>query len=157
MRSCSCGANWMLYIQCYYPEYSNNIIRIQGCSTTTTTYRMWAHTPYNTPQTHQPPLAMPDTTPFTRILCQIPLQPDLLPMLTGYLWGDRSDWIRKLNIVEHLPADALAFLTDVPAYRSYSNLLDTEDCLYCPHCGEKTLFFALSFYTDTCQECNAYT
>jgi len=80
----------------------------------------------------------------------------LLPMLTGYLWGDRSDWIRKLNIVEHLPADALAFLTDVPAYRSYSNLLDTEDCLYCPHCGEKTLFFALSFYTNTCQECKAY-
>lgn len=86
-------------------------------------------------------------------LQNIKLPDEIVIQLNDYLWGTTNDWKRKLDIHNQLPADKWLFLSDVPYYRSYSNLMESEDCLYCSCCGEKTLFFALSFYRNCCEEC----
>ena len=71
------------------------------------------------------------------------------------LWGTTQNWQNKLDITHTLPTNGLFCLTDVSSYTIHNKPLETEDCLYCNKCGEKTLFFALSFSMDRCFECDA--
>lgn len=96
------------------------------------------------------------TTNFITSIYQLPIPLELFENLQGYLWGDIQSWKKKLDIVQQLPSNVFTQLTDVSTYRSYSNILNTEDCLYCSKCGEKTLWFALSFYKSVCEECYVY-
>ena len=75
--------------------------------------------------------------------------------IQDYLWGSNSDWKQKNNlIIKLIPSINFMNLNDVKLYRRYSNIIEAEDCLYCPKCGEKNLCFALSFHMDYCLDCN---
>jgi hypothetical protein len=85
---------------------------------------------------------------------QLRLLPSVVEdIVQNYLWGTLQDWKRKLNIVQQLPTSGFSGLCDVKTYRSYSNIVESEDCMYCSVCGEKKLWFALSFYNSFCVEC----
>ena len=75
--------------------------------------------------------------------------------VTDYLWGATLDWKRKLDITHTLPVNGAHRLVDVASYTAHNKMIDSEDCLYCGRCGEKSLFFALSYYMDTCLDCDA--
>ena len=94
-------------------------------------------------------------TPVLDCIHRLSLPGEVQCALMDYLWGTAEDWKLKLNITHALPTNAWIRLNDVSQYRSYSNTMESEDCLYCRKCGEKTLFFALSFYTDYCEDCTA--
>ena len=85
------------------------------------------------------------------------LPSETVALLNDYLWGTTQDWKRKLNIIHTLPKSIYNGLRDVAHYRSYSNLIESEDCFYCNTCGEKTLHFALSFYSECCDVCQMRT
>ena len=78
----------------------------------------------------------------------------IVMQMSDYLWGTSKDWKRKLDIQNHLPQETWSLLSDVAQYRSYNNIMESEDCLYCNCCGEKKLFFALSFYRNYCEDCH---
>ena len=81
---------------------------------------------------------------------------ELHEFVKTFMWGDLKTWKHRLNIVNHLPQHPRETLTDVSSYRSYSNIIDSEDCLFCKKCGEKSLWFALSFYHTMCESCEQY-
>ena len=81
---------------------------------------------------------------------------ELHESIKTFLWGDIQSWQRKIDIVNHLPRHPCATLSSVSAYRSYSNIIDSEDCVFCRKCGEKSLWFALSFNHTMCESCESH-
>jgi hypothetical protein len=82
------------------------------------------------------------------------LSVELNRAIQDFLWGKPSDWKRKMRtVLRQLPPHGFYSLKDVVSYRSYSNVIESEDCFYCGKCGEKVLCFALSFYKNTCEVC----
>ena len=100
---------------------------------------------------------MPNQTQ-AMILPQVPitLPIELITQVYGFLWGTRDSWKHKLNIIEHLPSNVLLTLQDVSTYRLRQETIDSEDCLYCRKCGEKTLWFPFSFRTPFCEMCDKW-
>lgn len=94
---------------------------------------------------------------FNHALQLFRLPSEVIASLNDYLWGTTQDWKRKLNIIHTLPKSTWYVLKDVAHYRSYSNLMESEDCFYCTTCGEKTLHFTLSFYSERCDVCQMRT
>lgn len=68
-----------------------------------------------------------------------------------YMWGNKDIYKKKLDIVHNLPKYKHHNLkvTDYCLIRNVYT--EIEDELYCPKCGEKTLF---PFTREVCFDCN---
>ena len=84
------------------------------------------------------------------------LNRELNEIIKTFLWGNLEIWKQKLDIVNNLAQVPYLSLSPVSTYRLYSNIIDSEDCVFCKKCGEKTLWFALSFNHTMCETCEKY-
>lgn len=84
------------------------------------------------------------------------LNRELNEIIKSFLWGNLEIWKHKLDIINNLPQNPYLSLLSVSTYRSYSNIIDSEDCVFCEKCGEKRLWFALSFNHTMCETCEQH-
>ena len=85
------------------------------------------------------------------------LPQELIESIKSFLWGNTVIWKKKLNIVNLLPLYPNVKLSSVSSYRLYNNIIDSEECVFCRKCGEKTLWFPFSFYySNSCEVCVKY-
>ena len=91
------------------------------------------------------------------MLKQLPIE--LVQMIKDFIWGTQKSWKNKftsnLNYVLKTP-NLLFVLKDVKSYKVNNQCIDCEDSLYCPFCGEKSMFFASTFYHETCDACEPF-
>ena len=86
----------------------------------------------------------------------IKLNRELNEIIKTFLWGNLEIWKQKLDIVNNLSQYPYTKLLSVSTYCLCSNIIDSEDCVFCKKCGEKTLWFALSFNHTMCETCERY-
>ena len=77
----------------------------------------------------------------------------VLYRVQDYLWGTTDDWKYKLNITHYLPKNSLQRLRVVKQYQMSRKIIESEDCVYCSKCGEKNMWFPLTFYHSCCLDC----
>ena len=78
------------------------------------------------------------------------LPTDIIEQIMVYLWGNKQIFKIKLNISNVLPKYKQHNLRVLEMCKIYGVELYIEDELYCPRCGEKTLF---PFTRMICHEC----
>lgn len=78
---------------------------------------------------------------------------ELIEMIKEYMWGNVVYYKKKLNIVNTLPEYKRAILRTTLFCKIKNTMNEIEDELYCPNCGEKTLF---PFTRNICYECEKF-
>ena len=81
---------------------------------------------------------------------------DIKLKIMDHMWGTLPDYQRKFSsILSLLPEHILINLKATP-YCKYKNKMwnDIGDNLYCPKCGEKSLFFAYACCGLLCDFCD---
>jgi len=80
---------------------------------------------------------------------------DITSQIGEYIWGSRQIYSTKFTkILRDLPQSPLTVLnaTDECRYKN-KNWVELEDNVYCPACGEKSLWFAYSCIGISCDFC----
>jgi len=78
---------------------------------------------------------------------------ELIEMIKEYMWGNVAYYKKELNIVNTLPEYKKAILRTTLFCKINNIMNEIEDELYCPNCGEKTLF---PFTRSICYECEKF-
>ena len=75
---------------------------------------------------------------------------ELSELIKEYMWGNIVSYKKRLNIIQCLPVYKKITLRPNPFCKIKNTITEIEDELYCPRCGEKTLF---PFTKIMCSEC----
>lgn len=93
----------------------------------------------------------------TNMLNKLPNE--IIFYIKDYMWGHKSDYQKKLKmILENLPEPEMVQI-NLTAIRKcyYKNKYweELEDNLFCPRCGEKTLWFPFFLSGKLCEYCQS--
>ena len=80
---------------------------------------------------------------------------EIIQLLKDYMWGTHLDYRVKLrSILDDLPKNVQLNLSPIK-YGYYKNSIweDVDDNLFCPSCGEKTLWFPSYCNGNVCEYC----
>ena len=72
---------------------------------------------------------------------------EIVEIIKIFMWGNNNIYKEKLKIVKNLPEYKKDNLRVTVSCRMNGKDIEIEDELYCPKCGEKTLF---PFTRDLC-------
>ena len=85
------------------------------------------------------------------------LPDELIVIIKDYIWGNTLQYQKKLNIIlENLPEPEMVQNNLKPINKCYYKNKyweELEDNLFCPRCGEKTLWFPFTFLGKLCDYC----
>lgn len=78
---------------------------------------------------------------------------EIVEIIKIFMWGNNNIYKEKLKIVKNLPEYKKDNLRVTVSCRMNGKDIEIEDELYCPRCGEKTLF---PFTRHLCWDCNNF-